>query len=134
VVRRAALALALAAGAFAPSAASADDPGCVVQPANGAAVTVIGQGANSRDIVCRYVATGRGGVTASTPNPWRAVNLTTGQLVADSSGLPVWSTWETVRPGDTVEVTMFERFDPVTATLRTDGVIRVGGPGVVPQS
>lgn len=123
---------------FAAPAMAATPGTCITQPVNGDATHVIGAGQGGTTFSCTYVANGRGGISAATPNRWEVVNEDTNVVVASSDGIvPVASTGTAVCPGDTIRVTMFQELqvdDGGATPPGTYGAIRAGGAGVAPGS
>jgi hypothetical protein len=114
-------------------AGAAPTAGTCVHSPNGAAVHLVGAGVGGTTFSCTYVAAGRGGISAATPNKWEMFNTRTGVVVADWRGLPVASTEGEVRPGDVIRITFFQELQQgLTGTVPagTYGAIRAGGAGV----
>lgn len=101
---------------------------------NVGSVEMVGEGQDGATFTCSYKSTGRGGITAATPNKWTMVNTRTGVTVADWNGGPMQSTNDDVCPGDVIEITFSSERRPGFQTIPagTYGVIRAGGSGVVP--
>lgn len=125
---------ALAALAPAAPAAAAQAGTCIT--VNPDAVQLIGAGAGGTEFSCDYVANGRGGISAATPNRWVMVNLDRNNLVVASSDgvVPVASTEDKVCLGDRIRVTMFQELQASAPSVvpGTYGAIRAGGAGVAP--
>jgi hypothetical protein len=132
-IRTKILLMVAAIAALAPTTGAAATPGGCIHSPNGAAVHLVGAGVGGTTFSCTYVAAGRGGITAATPNRWEMFNTRTGVVVADWRGLPVASTEDKVRPDDVIRITFFQELQPgLTGTVPagTYGTIRAGGAGV----